>query len=218
MRGFLILTVCFEGDCNTTAPCPSLPFHDMNGVSYCAYPRSSSSPPEAEKQCIYSTADWISKPQTCPRSFPSLRWSPLGFGIVAETWLKQQAVSLTSDDCSSDLLPMPCSTPPPPRLLSRSGPGLGFHSCHWEEGGFEWSLFLSYPPGVFLLLPEHQPSIWRPGCGERGSTSQSWKNFKGICTTGTGAFGRSFIALQWFQMRKEAMVLSHRNSPLSCRR
>lgn len=80
-----------------------------------------------------------------------------------------------------------CPTHPTP-LLSRSGPVPGFHSCHWDEGGFEWSLFLSYPPGIFLLLPEHQSSIWRPGCGERGSTFQSWKNFKRVHTTGTRAW------------------------------
>lgn len=131
-------------------------------------------------------ADWISKPQSCPGSLPSVRWLLPVFVIVMETWLKQQAVSLTYDNRFSDWLPMPYPPNPTPQQIRTSAwfpqLSLGWGWVRMELVSLLSAGDLSAPSRASVKYLKTR--VWR----ERGSTFQSWKNFKGVHTTGTCAW------------------------------
>lgn len=160
-------------------------------------------------------ADWISKPQSCPRSLPSVRWLPPIFVIVMETWLKQQAVSLTHDNYFSDLLPMPY--PPRPHSSADLDQCLVSTAVTGKRVGSNGACFSPICQGSFCSFLSISQVSEDQGVEKEGLPSSRGRTLKGY-TQLAHVLGWGFIALQWLQMRKEAIVFSHQNCPLTYRR
>lgn len=71
--------------------------------------------------------------------------------------------------------------------------------------------------GSFCSFPSISQVSEDQGVEREGLPSSRGRTLKGY-TQLAHVLGWGFIALQWFQMRKEAIVLSHQNSPLAYRR